>query len=72
MTTTGIEAIWAVLKRGIFGTFHHVSEEHLDCYLDAFTLLIDEGNVERHSLRRLEDSVDGMAVKRLTYKVMMH
>lgn len=29
VSTNSIEAVWAVLKRGIYGTFHHVSEKHL-------------------------------------------
>ena len=28
--TNGIESVWAVLKRGLIGTFHHVSVKHLD------------------------------------------
>ncbi len=68
VSTNGIEAVWAVLKRGIHGTFHHVSEKHLARYLNEFTFRLNEGNVERHTLRRLESFVEGTAGKRLTYK----
>ena len=71
VTTNGIEAVWAVLKRGIYGTFHHVSEKHLDRYVAEFTFRLNEGNVERHTLRRLESFVDGTAGKRLTYEALI-
>jgi hypothetical protein len=61
VSTNSIEAVWAVLKRGIYGTFHHVSEKHLDRYVKEFTFRLNEGNVERHTLQRLESFVDGLA-----------
>ena len=68
VTVNDIEAVWAVLKRGIYGTFHHVSEKHLGRYVDEFTFRLNEGNVVRHTLDRLDSFVDGVAGKRLTYK----
>lgn len=71
VSTNSIEAVWAVLKRGIYGTFHHVSEKHLDRYVREFTFRLNDGNVERHTLQRLESFVDGTAGKRLTYKALI-
>jgi transposase-like protein len=71
VSTNSIEAVWAVLKRGIYGTFHHVSEKHLDHYVREFTFRLNEGNVERHTLDRLDSFVDGAAGKRLTYKALI-
>jgi transposase-like protein len=71
VSTNSIEAVWALLKRGIYGTFHHVSEKHLDRYVQEFAFRLNEGNVERHTLRRLESFVDGTAGKRLTYKALI-
>src|SRR5207302_713666 len=34
--TNTIEAFWAQLKRGINGTYIHVSQKHLDKYLQEF------------------------------------
>lgn len=34
--TNSIEGFWAHLKRGIFGVYHHVSNTHLQHYLDEF------------------------------------
>lgn len=35
--TNTIESFWAIVKRGIVGQFHKVSEHYLDKYLDEFT-----------------------------------
>ena len=32
--TNTMENVWSLLDRSIMGAFHHVSEKHLDRYLD--------------------------------------
>ena len=68
VTTNGIESVWAVMKRGMFGVYHHASEKHLARYVDEFAFRLNEGNVAHHTLDRLDSFVDGVAGKRLTYK----
>ena len=34
--TNTVKSIFALLKRGVYGTFHHVSEAHLHRYLAEF------------------------------------
>ena len=68
VTTNSIESFFAVFKRGVYGTFHHVSPKHMHRYVDEFTFRLNEGNVKRHTTQRIDSFVDGTAGKRLTYK----
>lgn len=65
--TNSIESVWAVLKRGVYGVYHQVSAKHLGRYVNEFAFRLNEGNVARHSLERLDSFVDAVAGKRLTY-----
>lgn len=71
VTTNGIESVWAVMKRGLHGVYHHASPKHLHRYVDEFAFRLNEGNVARHTLERLDSFVDGTAGKRLTYKALI-
>ena len=66
--TNGIESFWSVLKRGLLGTYHHVSVKHLGRYVDEFTFRLNEGNVKIHTMKRLDSLIKGAVGKRLTYK----
>lgn len=66
ITTNEVEAFFALLKRGITGSFHSVSKKHLNKYCDEFSF--------RWSLRKVPDSdrtfraIMASEGKRLTYK----
>ncbi len=66
--TNSIESVWAVLKRGLHGVYHHASAKHLFRYVDEFTFRLNEGNVANHTTKRLDSFVDATVGKRLTYK----
>lgn len=68
VSTNGIESVWAVLKRGLHGIYHHASKKHLRRYVDEFTFRLNDGNVERHTLDRLASFVTATVGQRLTYK----
>ena len=63
--TNGMESFWAMLKRGYQGTYHKMSEKHLERYIEEFS--------GRHNVRET-DTADqmagltrGMVGKRLRY-----
>lgn len=66
-STNSIESVWAVLKRGVYGVYHQISKKHVGRYVDEFTFRLNEGNVKRHSLERLDSFVTAIVGKRLTY-----
>jgi transposase-like protein len=70
-STNSIESVWAVLKRGIHGVYHQVSPKHLHRYVDEFTFRLNEGDVKRHTMRRLESFIDAIVGKRLTYAALI-
>jgi len=67
VSTNSIESVWAVLKRGLDGVYHHASKKHLRRYVDEFTFRLNEGNVKIHTMDRLNSFVTATARKRLTY-----
>jgi hypothetical protein len=68
VTTNGIESVWAVMKRGLYGVYHHASEKHLSRYVNEFTFRLNDGNVKRHTLDRLSSLVTASFGPRITYK----
>jgi len=66
-TYTNTAESWiALLKHGIMGSFHHVSEEHLDRYANEFAFRWDYRNVSDGE--RMVKAVEGIEGKRLVYK----
>jgi transposase-like protein len=47
VSTCGVESFFSLLKRGVVGTFHHVSAQHLPLYLAEFD--------HRHTCRKMTD-----------------
>ncbi len=71
VTTNSIESVWAVLKRGLHGVYHHASPKHLHRYVDEFTFRLNDGDVKRHTLERLASLVSASFGPRLTYKELI-
>jgi transposase-like protein len=67
--TNGIESVWAVLKRGYYGIYHHFTVKHMQRYVDEFAFrLSSEGNCKVHTMARIGSLSDKTVGKRLTYK----
>jgi len=63
--TNGIESFWALLKRGYYGIFHHMSVKHLHRYINEFSLRHDMGHDIIPSINEITDRMVG---RRLTYE----
>ncbi len=64
--TNTIEGCWSLLKKGVNGIYHHISEKHIDKYADMFCF--------RYNSRTLRDSEGicfllGSTNGRLKYKI---
>ena len=67
--TNGIESFWSMLKRGYQGTYHHLSEKHLDRYVAEFA---GRHNVrEFNTITQMSQLAKGMVGKRLTYRELV-
>ena len=66
VSTASVESFFSLLKRGVMGTFHHISRQHLPLYLAEFE--------HRHNCRKMTDGqrtdlgLTKAAGKRLIYK----
>jgi len=65
--TNSIESVWAVMKRGMHGVYHHADRKHMGRYVNEFTFRLNQGNVARHTTERLDLFVDAIKGKRLTF-----
>lgn len=73
VTTNTIEGCFSILKRGLVGTYHHVTGAHLDCYIAEFDFRYNN----RKSLgiedkQRADNLLRGVVGKRPTYETTTH
>ena len=64
--TNTVESYFAILKRGIFGVYHHVSPKHLKRYVGEFDFRYNVRHVS--DAVRANDALRGIEGKRLTYR----
>ena len=64
--TNTIEGFFSLLKRGIIGTYHHVSEQHLHRYCGEFDFRYNTRKLD--DAERADESLLGAVGKRLTYR----
>ncbi len=67
--TNGIESFWALLKRGYHGTFHHISNKHLQRYVNEFATR--QGVRKANTIEQMRFIVKGMEGKQLQYKELV-
>jgi transposase-like protein len=64
--TNTIENYFSILKRGIVGVYHHVSQQHLKRYLGEFDFRYNYRHVS--DAERADLAIKGAAGKRITYR----
>ncbi|MGP8153582.1 MAG: IS1595 family transposase [Smithella sp.] len=69
INTNTAESFFALLKRGVNGTFHHISKKHLSRYCNEFSFRWDNRKVTDGE--RTENAISGFVGKRLMLKEVM-
>lgn len=65
-STQVIENFFSIFKRGLNGTYQHISEQHLKRYLCEFDFRYNERKVD--DAERADTALKGITGKRLTYR----
>jgi hypothetical protein len=67
--TNTVEGYFSILKRGLIGTYHHVSQQHLKRYVAEFDFRYNErAKLGISDMERTEKAILGIVGKRLTYR----
>ena len=67
--TNTVENYFSIMKRGITGIYHHVSQQHLKRYLAEYDFRYNEREALGVSdAERMAKSIKGIVGKRLTYR----
>ena len=64
--TNTVESFFALLKRGVIGSFHHISKQHLDRYCDEFSFRWDHRSTTDSA--RTETAIRQSQGRRLSYR----
>ena len=65
----GIEGVWSLFKRQVYGIHHHISPKHLDAYLGEMCYRYSRRDLEE--CQRVDDLLSQIE-GRLTYKALTH
>ena len=64
--TNGIESLWSMMKRGIIGTYHHISPKHTERYAVEFAGR--HNNRPMDTIDQMAEMVRGVDGRKLRYK----
>ena len=67
--TNGIESFWALLKRGIVGSYHQISTKHLHRYVNEFSHRHSRAGV--HAMDFMVETLQGMPGHLLTHRMLV-
>ena len=67
--TQTVESFFAIMKRGVTGSFHSISEQHLQRYVNEFAFRWNtRSSLGIEDTERAARAVKGAVGKRLTYR----
>ena len=69
ITTNTAESYFSLLKRGVHGTFHHISETHLHRYCDEFAFRWNGRKMD--DVARRDMAMAGVVGRRMVYRKMV-
>lgn len=67
-TSNGVENFWSIFKRGIIGTFHNISPQHIQKYSDEFTFRYN--NKAQSNIYMFKRAIASCPNARITYKTV--
>lgn len=65
-SSNGVENFWSIFKRGIVGTFHNISPQHIQKYSDEFTFRYNNKGVK--AIELFKKAIANTEIERTTYK----
>lgn len=68
--TNGIESFWALLKRGYYGIYHHMSAKQVYRYVNEFSFR--HNTAQYGTMQFINMTVERMEAKTLTYKELIN
>lgn len=68
-STNTVESYFAIMKRSVYGTFHHVSKKHIARYCDEFSFHWNMRNMTDGEAALM--AISGFSGKRLPYAVLI-